>query len=550
MKMVSTLRFLLGSVKARAGTRRRPAWRPDHKVRLRLESLESRMVTTILFMPHFGSESVFGCPDGMQHPAVNLVFSGDYWSSTQGATDVSALVSATKTLLSGPYLSGLTQYGSDGTATPGSVWTDAATVPSNPSGDKLQSFLQSSITFHGVAPGANDWQHAPIYVVISDPSSALNDIGGWNAAGTYLDCSRPENMHMIWVGTSTDKSAGVSSDTQIWLDGFTSTLSHELAETISDPDASGIQVSTPAALPASLVNGNQIGDNEPELPGGPRYGYRLNGNWVQPYWSALDNAFIVPDGTSQKFNLYPIWSGSTFTGRYQLDINGDQYGTGYNDRITITQTDIDDPSGSPLGSVRVTLNGETATFDRGGSGLGSKSAISSIYVDTGQGRNSVNVAGLPYDVVLNIKGGLNSNDTVTVGSTGSLFGIAGTVNVSNDSGRTSLVIDDSNDSFTQNFRMTSSGVTEETTTGLAAGPTVNYQPGSLSGGSLDGVTALTIRGSRKGNSFWVDSVAALTTTTLIGTPWDMVAGPAAGSVRFFLDGSFYYVPTGPIRTLS
>jgi hypothetical protein len=490
------------------------------------------MVPTIMFMPHFGPETVFGSPDGMQHPAVNLIFSGDYWSSTQGAEDQSAMVKAADTMLSGPYLSGLIQYGSDGTATLGSVWTDAATVPSNPSIIQLQSFLQSSITFHGAAPGSNDWQHAPIYVVISDPSSVLHLIAGWNSPGTYVDmCRYKENIHMIWVGTSQNP------DTRISLDEFTSTLSHELAETISDPDSSGIQVGAPPALPASLNSGGkQIGDYEPE-----GYSYRLNGVRVQPYWSALDDAFIVPDGTTQNFYLYPIWSGDSFTGQYQLNVNGDQYGIGYNDCITIAQTDYSDPAGSPMGSVRVTLNGETATFDHT-VGIGGQSTISSIYVDTGQGRNSVNIAGLPSDVALHIKGGLNSNDTVTVGSTGSLFGIAGTVSVSNDSGKTSLVIDESNASYTQNFRITSNSVTEETSTGLAAGPSIYYQPGFLSGGSLDGITALTIRGSRKGNSFWVDSVAPFTTTNIIGTPWDTVAGPAVGSAHFYVDWYFYYVP--------
>jgi hypothetical protein len=516
-----------------------------------MESLEDRMLPTIVFMPHFGPESVCGSKsDGMQHPTVNLIFSGSYWNTWQGQQDVISLCNATGTLLAGPYLSGLMQYGSDGTASLGSMWWDAATVPSQPSTGQLQSFLQYSLTLHGAAPGLNDWQHAPIYVVISDPDSAAQYDGGWNSDGTYVQTvgwiSAKENIHMMWIGTSTDKWAGVSSDTHIWLDAFTETLSHELAETISDPDSAGITVSPPAALPASLINGKQIGDNEPEQAGAIHYSYRLNGNWVQPYWSADDNAFIVPDGNVQKFYLSPIWSGNTFTGRYDLNVNGDQLGTGYNDVITIAQTDPGDPAGSPMGSVRVTLNGETATFDSGvgsaGVGGSGKSTISSIYVDTGQGRNSVNIAGLPSDVALHVKGGLNSNDVVTVGSTGSLFGIAGTVSVSNDSGKTSLVIDESNSPYTQNFRITSNCVTEETSTGLKAGPDIYYQPGFLSGGSLEGVTALTIRGTRKGNSFWVDTVAPLTSTTLIGTPWDVLAGPAAGSVHFYVDGYFYYVP--------
>src|SRR6202011_5084266 len=152
--MLSMLNCLFSRIKALAGTPRPRARRPDHKVRLTLESLESRVVPTILFTPHYGSESVFSRPNGMQHPAVNLVFSGTYWTSTQGAKDVSALVSATKPLLSGPYLSGLTQYGSDGTASFGSFWTDSAKVQVStfggfyvpPSTATVGDFLQKSIT--------------------------------------------------------------------------------------------------------------------------------------------------------------------------------------------------------------------------------------------------------------------------------------------------------------------------------------------------------------------------------------------------------------------
>src|SRR5262249_54697397 len=159
-----------------------------------------------------------------------------------------------------------------------------------------------SITNHGPFAGyiSEDWQHAPIYVVVSDPTSSAQYNGGWNAPGFY---SGPGGflgdgpIHMIWVGTSTTAAGGV------WKDGFTLTLSHELAETISDP-ANLMNVNPPSALPSSLLNPpgtlNQIGDFEPE-----RYGYRLNGNLVQPYWSAQDLAFIVPDGNSQKFYLTP-----------------------------------------------------------------------------------------------------------------------------------------------------------------------------------------------------------------------------------------------------
>ena len=560
--MLSMLNCLFSRSMARAGTgrpgARRGRGRADHKVRLSLESLESRVVPTILFTPHYGPESVFGHPNGMQHPAANLVFSGSYWTSTQGAKDVSALVSATKTLLSGPYLSGLTQYGSDGTASFGTFWTDSAKVQVStyggfyvpPSTATVQDFLQKSIT---APPGSHDWQHAPIYVVVSDPDSSLQDYEGWNAAGTYTDTLPPlrpgcpaipldENIHMLWIGTRTNRDAGIGSDTSIWKDAFTETLSQHLANTISDPAGRGVWVNPPRALSGRTV-GYQIADNEPAQPGF-LYAYRLAGNLVQPYWSACDNAFIVPDGNTQAFNLNPWWCDSTVEGlidpgpssactpgfhhapdgrgpQYLLSVVGDQYGTGYNDRINIAQTSS--------GGVQATLNWETASFDNG--------TIGAIHVDTQGGKNWVNVASVPWGVALHISGGLGSNDAVTIGSKGSLAGLGGFVDVRNDSGTTALFIDASNDPYTASLHITDNGVSFGT-----RGPGVAYQGASYKGGILHGVRSLTIRGSHAGSAVLVDSVPLWTTITVYGTPWDIVDGPAAAGVHFYLDWYFYYVP--------
>ena len=196
-------------------------------------------------------------------------------------------------------------------------------MTSNPPANAVQSLLQNSITNHHVYPGFSNWQHAPIYIVISDPGSAGGFSGGWNAPGTYRYPFPifTGNMRMVWVGTH------MGNDGHIVKDWFTMTLSHEIAETISDPDSHGIQVKPPNALPASLRNGTQIGDNEPE-DGNTHYGYRLGGDLVQPYWSVRDGAYIVPDGNVQKFYLYPIWNdatlnqsnpGASFTATFNLN---------------------------------------------------------------------------------------------------------------------------------------------------------------------------------------------------------------------------------------
>jgi hypothetical protein len=464
-----------------------------------------------VFNPVQGQETYTGSKDGMQNPDVHFIFSGAYWTSAQGKVDEAAMLTSAKNILSGSYLNGLTQYGASGTAVYAGSWEEPSTVPNGqPSTNDLtdlQNFLQNSIAKHGAAPGVNDPAHAPIYVVIADPNSSAGTNGGFtnggfNHPGTYSQLRYGpwgryhvnENMHMIWLGTNTPKFSGV------WKDGYTGALSHELVETISDPNF---------ALNFTGPNGkhDQVGDFEPIPDNQPHYGYRLGGNLVQPYWSKNDNAFIVPDGNAQKFYLNPIWSGGSFNGKYDLSIRGDQLGANYSDNIRV--------DGFANGSSQVTMNKEAVAFD--------KNAIRNINIDTGGGGNSVRVAGVAADVTLNIDSyGYQSNDEVIVGSGGSLTGIRGAVNVSNTSGQTTLVIDASGDG-PQHVVISDQAVNFQ---GLA---NINYQ-GSRSPGR--GVTELIVEDGRGANAVEVDSVPALTQMYVFGSGNDWLYGLAASQVNF------------------
>jgi hypothetical protein len=501
--------------------RRSACVKKNRRVRLQLEALEERAVPTIVFMPHYGVETLAhgSTNDGMQHPTVNLVFSGSYWNTMQGQQDEATLINSTKTILSGPYLSGLTQYGSDGKANFGLSWTDPATVPTQPTTARLQGFLQNSITNHNAGPGFNDWQHAPIYVVVSDPDSSAQFVGGWNGQGTYAyyywsqDANgfytyyHPANMRMVWLGTSNSGTTGVQKD---W---FTLTLSHELAETISDPDSWGIRVIAPSTLPASLTGDStngQIGDFEPEPAQAHHYGYRLQGEFVQPYWSVRDQAYIVPDGNSQNFYLYPIWNDTTttFTGTYNLNVIGDQLGVNYADNIQI--------GGGANASV--TMNNQSAMFDSG--------AINTINVNTAGGQNTVKVFSLPSAVTLNLdSSGFNGFDQVLIGDNGSLAGIQGTVNIANHSGQSSVTIDDTNDGA-RNITLTDHSVTYS---GLT---TINYTAAYLVNGYEYGVSTLVLDAG-SGSQIDVLSVGGPTDTEIY-LYWNLlnkVYGPAASQVH-------------------
>jgi hypothetical protein len=123
--MSLSLRNLLGSLTGRGSRRQSSRAKPARKrcnVRLELEALEDRCVPAIVwppsqgvagmydvaFTPQFGPETIVNgsTNDGMQHPGVNLIFSGPYWNTQQGQQDETAMIAATQSILGGPYLNG------------------------------------------------------------------------------------------------------------------------------------------------------------------------------------------------------------------------------------------------------------------------------------------------------------------------------------------------------------------------------------------------------------------------------------------------------------
>lgn len=504
--MFSSLRRWLNKSTVRPLTKRgrRPA--------LQVEALEGRDVPTVAFTPHFGAETTGGSTAfSLQSPPVNLVFSGSTWNTTQGQQDRATLTSSVQSIFSSPYLSALTQYGSDGKATLGSTWTDSALSSTNPSATALQNFLQGSISRHNVNPGQHDAQHLPVFVVISDPTSSAGSNGGFNAPGNFaytvvknlpgepgVEFIFNENIRMIWISTRADATGHVSKD------AFTDLFSHEIVETM----ANSIVVTPPSGLPSNVAGDHQISDDEPD---GGRYQYRLNGNLVQAYWSTRDGAFIVPDGNSQTFTLDPNWTGNSFNFNFNLHVQGDQFGANFADNIRV------DAIGA---STAVTLNQQRATFE--------PSQIATLSIDTVGGANNVRIAGVAAGVTLNLDSSGQSNDFVVIGSDGgSLAGIQGNVNVSNSSGHTWLEIYDTADAPTT-ITLTDHSVT-------VGSRTINYQGGFQwnSGAPVDGVTTLEIDDPLGANLINALSVDSLTNTMVLGTSTDVLFGPAANQVHLY-----------------
>jgi hypothetical protein len=492
------------------------------RARLYFEALEERTVPTILFHTQFGSETVQGnFNDGMQDPTLNLIFSGPYWLTPQGQQDQATMISDLQSVLSGPYLSGLSQYGEKGGATLGISWNDILFIShatnTAPTFSVMQSYVQTAIDTYdpAAAPPYLDASHCPIYAIISDPYSSAGTNSGYNVYGaTYQNVFLFDKIHIIWVGSSWNSSG---------LDWpvLTGTFTHELAENLLATDSNALQFLPPNGSPMSASDqGVQCCDNEPSWAG---YGYWLNGVWVAPYWSYNDNAFIVCDSyygdpQAEQLTLTPVWNSPivnqySFTGTYDLQVKGDQLAPNYNDNIVVTQ------QGNT--SVGVNLNSESANF-AGPYPDQTTPSLRNININAAGGQNTIRIAGLPSTVTANITNTTTGDDNVIVGSTSeSLAMVLGTVNVSNTSGRTSLTIDDRTDTA-RNITVTNQSVA------FAGLGTINYTPSSYNSyeGAVTGVTALDIYDGMGANNVDVQSLSAGTPVFLSADTKDNIYGPA------------------------
>ena len=486
-------------------TKKKPPTRPT------LEALEDRLVPTIAFTPQLGTPTVTSSSSAnalsLHSPPVVLIFTGNYWqNTTQGKQDEQNITKAVQDIIKSPYLSKLTQYGYQGTATYAAAHEDTATPVLNgpglntPSSTTLTNFVNTEIAKHPSwvpATSSSDKQQQPIYVVVSDPADSSGSYGYNTPDGS--------SAHVIYVGTNTNSSG------LLQMDPVTTLFSHELAESI----APYITVSDPGKTNGNGFNSKgqpnplQIGDGEPDNgPTNSFYDYRLNtGELVQAYWSQSDKAFVVPDGNKQTFTLQPIWNGNSFSGQYNLGVASDQPGSNY----TIS---------SIFGGAAANVNGERASFDA--------STIKTINVNTlGGGSNTVNVLAVSPGVTVNVDSWGKSNDTVTVGYNGSLAYIAGTVNVANSSGKTQLVVDDHNDTKGRTV-----GITNNQVWSTAMSGQVNYTGASTnSNGALVGVTSLVVDGGSGPNTFSVNSTAANTPLTLQTGPIPLYAPNGSNTVN-------------------
>jgi len=243
-----------------------------------------------------GTVPVFlGQGSKVEHPDLQVVFWGSYWPGS-GAINQNALMDAFTKIVTGPYLSGLAQYGYAGNVNVRPALTDPMGIPpitvplqalapgvqqSQNVYNAVQGYVEALVN-NDVIPNVDD-NHDLIVMVVLDPnipvpqnesaSGAISTVGGSHGKLEIFELL-DDNIRFA-VGWIT---------TQAGFDQATAIFSHELVEAITDPfPASGWVQTSPPASP----NSNEIAD-VCNAPG------RVDGVQVVSYWSIADQACIIP----------------------------------------------------------------------------------------------------------------------------------------------------------------------------------------------------------------------------------------------------------------
>jgi hypothetical protein len=355
-----------------------------------LEALEDRVTPTILWHPHWGAESASygnGQIIGQTDPGVPiyLIFKGSYWNTSEGINLANTFEQeCTNAFYYTPYLDLLHQYKTSYRAFFGQAVFDYGDLPSTITDNDVQNALNNAIDNLGL-PEPDTYKSEGVYFVITAPG--VNHPGDTGYHTYTYDYDFPFDLDFIhygWIGTSLGFDG---------VNGASNTLSHELAETMSDPGGITNSGWTVTGGITSSPGSNEIGDGEAQ-----NYFYRLDGYNLQSLWSQADGAFAVSDGNSQNFWVSPNFDvDGNYLNNGTLTLYGDQFGSNYNDTITI----ITDPITE---GVLVIMNGEVADFDKG--------QITNIIVYPYGGSNTINI----YSTNVPVYVASSSNDTVNIGA--------------------------------------------------------------------------------------------------------------------------------------
>ena len=207
---------------------------------------------------------------------VQLIFWGSVWEGN-ASPSANAVFNAAQTVLSGPYMSKLSQYRRIGQGTMLSKLVINPSNPPNPfsTNDVAQCIL--SLITAGKVPKPEDDQQI-LYCVFLP-------------VGVNFDQPNIDGIHSFIYNVSYSFPLDVDLDKVLFawvmndgtLNSITTIFSHELVEACTNPDGNGFQVT-----PIDPNNWHEIGD---VCEGNSD---TLNGVRVQAYWSQSDGGCVIP----------------------------------------------------------------------------------------------------------------------------------------------------------------------------------------------------------------------------------------------------------------
>jgi hypothetical protein len=217
---------------------------------------------------------------------VQLLFWGSTWATLPDPANPGQLLfntftAAVKSIMSGPWISGLRQYGikrcSFGQALIASA--NPPIAPATFNEPDVQGVVQGFID-GGLFPEPDEPGGRNLYVVVLPPNTIYGP-GGARGAHSNFDTGSIIDSDTAWYAWIGPQS----------LSGMTSTFCHEIAEMCTNPEGDGWFID--GAPPLCL----EIGDlcNAVDGP--------LNGVNAESYWSVYDGACLIPTAWSVRRTL-------------------------------------------------------------------------------------------------------------------------------------------------------------------------------------------------------------------------------------------------------
>src|SRR5215469_5277192 len=174
---------------------------------------------------------------------VQLIFWGSAWNQPSTSPSTGNIINAVQSLLTGPFMSGLRQYGIRRSPFRGSIVVTSPGPPTLPNtfsdaGGDIENLVNSLIN-NGTFPEPDEDGGRNIYCVVMPPNTKFNGpngvIGahGHFSSGSIIDV---DNAWYAWIGNAN-------------LATMTRAFGHELVETCTDPEGDGWTID---GAPASL----------------------------------------------------------------------------------------------------------------------------------------------------------------------------------------------------------------------------------------------------------------------------------------------------------